>query len=951
MSLISESVIAAAKNTDIAELIGKYIKLEKIGDEYKGICPFHKEKTPSFSVITKRNAYYCFGCGAGGDPIDFVSAYENVSFREAVERIAGNIESAGSSAPVQRKSLKQEEAAEWVPVVPVPKDNTLRPMDIFNRRSGDSFEKLTCSKRWAYHDANGDLIGYICRFELPGGGKDVIPQSFCVNQKTGEMRWRWISFSKPRPLYGLDKLAKHPLAQVIIVEGEKACDAAQALYEAAGIPRDKLVVVSWAGGGKAVRFTDWSPLEGRNVGLWPDADQKPYPEQHPQAGVLMPLLEQPGMACMVDIAKRLEGVAKAIKMICPPAGVADGWDLADELPEGFNLLAHTKSQAMLMADFLAKHQTSAQGEVEQDETMPWDGMPDYEPEPDDTPDQLPATMPEAGSHDDDELVKQSGFTILGYDGGDYFLFSHNKQQVMSITKRDLSDVGLIELQEPFFWESNFPDGRGGINKKMVANWIFSIAHARGIYDPTRIRGRGAWIDKNRLVYHHGSHLTVDGQHMRITDIKSGYVYPLGRSMPEPATAMTDEEGTWLLSVAGKVRWSMMASAALMAGWVMLAPICGALPWRPHIWLLGAAGSGKSTVQAKFISALLRGVGVYAQGDSTEAGIRQKLRADALPVLIDEIESNNDADKKRTENIIGLVRKTSSESWAETLKGTATGESMSFQIRSMFCLASINANMPTKADIDRLTMLNIKTPDKKNPAASEAHWASLEADLNKIDSDETIASRLLARALALMPVIRENIAVFRRVGALKFGSQREGDQFGTLMAGCWSLTHSEPVTEAQAVAMFNSYDFREHTEDHDQDDAMKALEAILSAKIRVGTLGDFTVYELIRETSPTHRHNIIENNVADDALIRHGIRVEYGEGVGGELWFGIQSTNLANLVSGESFVTDLRGQLLRVKGAHRVSPKKYNGVLMRGVAVPLKPILDDADDHGQDDLPI
>lgn len=638
-------------------------------------------------------------------------------------------------------------------------------------------------------------------------------------------------------------------------------------------------------------------------------------------------------------------------------------DLTDE-PTDFNDLHVRQGADAVAAQILAAIdlETAIEHHAEPvpEETPPWDDIPaeayadggePAEQEPAVAP--APATAKEKAApaapaaSDYDHLEKTSGFAILGYDGGEYFLFHHGKGQVMSIRKSDITDIGLVELAEPTFWEMEFPDGKGGINKKGIAHWIFTTAHKRGIYDPSKVRGRGAWIDEGRRVFHHGGALTVDGVEMTLSSIKSKFVYQMGHALPAPREPLTDDDGLRLLRVAEMVRWTMPASAALMAGWAMLAPICGALQWRPHIWLLGAAGSGKSTVQAKFLGALLRGIGIYAQGDSTEPGIRQKLRADARPVLIDEIESNNEADKRRTEAIIGLVRKTSSESWAETLKGTATGDAMNFQIRSMFCLASINANMPTKADIDRLTKLTIKAPDKRNPKASEEHWNKLEAELNRIDGDSELSNRLLARALQLLPVIMENVKTFRRLAAMKFGTQRDGDQFGTLLAGCWSLTHSAQATEAEALEMVEKFDFKEHVEDHDQDDAQRALGEILSAKIRVGTMGDFTVYELIRESVEAHRIGVVDAPMAMATLNRHGIRVEL---LMNKVCLAPNEKNLCELVKGSSFVTDIKGQILRVKGAEREGKTmKFNGRTQRCISVPLGDILED-DQQDADDVP-
>lgn len=80
-----QQVLAA---TDIVDLIGRSVKLRKAGPDYKGLCPFHTERTPSFNVSPSRGTYHCFGCGAGGSAIRFVMEHDGLPFAEAVRRLA-----------------------------------------------------------------------------------------------------------------------------------------------------------------------------------------------------------------------------------------------------------------------------------------------------------------------------------------------------------------------------------------------------------------------------------------------------------------------------------------------------------------------------------------------------------------------------------------------------------------------------------------------------------------------------------------------------------------------------------------------------------------------------------------------------------------------------------------------------------------------------------------------
>lgn len=161
-------------------------------------------------------------------------------------------------------------------------------------------------KAWAYRDENGKVIGYVCRFEDADGGKDTIPMRLDEN---GEWKWRgWPAEGKQKPIYNLHKLKKRPNDPVLIVEGEKTCDAAEKLFPAC-------VCITWQGGCKTPAFVDWTPVIERKtrIFLWPDADA-------------------PGRKAMAYL-----------KALRPDAGVVatnelqDGWDVADPCPDGVSL--------------------------------------------------------------------------------------------------------------------------------------------------------------------------------------------------------------------------------------------------------------------------------------------------------------------------------------------------------------------------------------------------------------------------------------------------------------------------------------------------------------------------------------------------------------------------------------------------------------------------------------
>ena len=106
----SDDIIEEVRmKNDIVDVISQYVRLTRKGSSYFGLCPFHNEKTPSFSVTPSKQMYYCFGCGAGGNVFNFVMEYENYSFGEALSHLA---ERAGVELPKIEYSKAAREKAE-----------------------------------------------------------------------------------------------------------------------------------------------------------------------------------------------------------------------------------------------------------------------------------------------------------------------------------------------------------------------------------------------------------------------------------------------------------------------------------------------------------------------------------------------------------------------------------------------------------------------------------------------------------------------------------------------------------------------------------------------------------------------------------------------------------------------------------------------------------------------
>lgn len=112
---LNDQVIAQVRDAaDIVDFIGQVTPLKLAGTRYKGLCPFHREKTPSFSVDRAKGLFYCFGCGTGGDVFKFLSLTERFTFPEAVEYVAGRV---GIELPKRKRTTREADKDDLLEVI------------------------------------------------------------------------------------------------------------------------------------------------------------------------------------------------------------------------------------------------------------------------------------------------------------------------------------------------------------------------------------------------------------------------------------------------------------------------------------------------------------------------------------------------------------------------------------------------------------------------------------------------------------------------------------------------------------------------------------------------------------------------------------------------------------------------------------------------------------------
>jgi hypothetical protein len=261
---------------------------------------------------SKAGCFYDFESQEGGGLLKLISKSQNCSKEESKQwakeflDISHTIDVPQKYRTSQEKEIRNESG--WIAIQP---NNSNPPKKLYKINLGKEYQETT---RYSYRDSDGNLLFYVVRLVDKEGAKVTLPLSY-GHWKNRPERFCW-SFKQyataERPLYNLHLLKEHPNKPILIVEGEKAADAASKQFT-------DFVVISWSGGSGAVSKTDWRPLIRKEIVIWPDNDKAGFKA----ANQICAELKRQGV-------KKL-GLVDTEKLT---KEFPEKWDLADPLPSG-----------------------------------------------------------------------------------------------------------------------------------------------------------------------------------------------------------------------------------------------------------------------------------------------------------------------------------------------------------------------------------------------------------------------------------------------------------------------------------------------------------------------------------------------------------------------------------------------------------------------------------------
>ena len=383
------------------------------------------------------------------------------------------------------------------------------------------------------------------------------------------------------------------------------------------------------------------------------------------------------------------------------------------------------------------------------------------------------------------------FRIYGWDEGHKNIWVRNNQtQQLFEMRPSTSPASMLRLHsEEDYWIEKFPNNKSdGINGLRALAAVNKEADKKGVFNPGDLRGRGMYLDEGRVVFNRGDMLVVDGEITAFSDLETQYAYirrdPLLIDLNIPE--LTDKEGQELLDVVTAMGWVEPEHPLYAGGFVVTSLAGGAIPLRPVLQNSASFGSGKSEFNNNVVIPLQAGIGIKMT-NPTEAGLRQQLNNDVLPIWIDESENENPHKRQQHLQLARYCYDGSS-----TCRGGQSGKAITYQLRSSLSISGINATIPNPADRSRIVCI------RRQHQPAEV-WAAVNGRCKQLITRQT-GERLLRRVLNNVPTLCANIEVFKAAIQSRIPDgvpARYCDTYGTTLAGAHLLLSTRRLSVEEA----------------------------------------------------------------------------------------------------------------------------------------------------------
>lgn len=521
---------------------------------------------------------------------------------------------------------------------------------------------------------------------------------------------------------------------------------------------------------------------------------------------------------------------------------------------------------------------------------------------------------------------------LGFSGDHFYYTTSQNNFIQCFSPQGHNKLNLLSIMDLSYWQSLYPSQNDDeVDWTTAADDLMDRCRKKGPFNLNNVRATGAWLgEKKELILNRGDALVVEGHKVGFHSIKSRHIYePSDMTIPEPSsTFLPDDQCLYFLETLNMLKWAHPDYYKFLSGWLAIAPICGALDWRPHLWLSGPSGSGKSTIMQEVVYRILKKYALFFQGQTTEAGIRQSVGKKAVPIVFDEFETTNEKSGNRIESCIELYRQASSETNANVTKGSANGESISYSVRSAVLVSSINVNLITEADKNRFTIIEL-VKNTLSQHDSFSHFKQFQKRLNGFD--DTWVHQFNSRVFGLWDVFKHNKDLLFNEIANQYTS-RMAQQYSPLLAGYQILQSQKPIDKDLAKMLVLDTDLEFKQKEVEESDEVECLRYLMGKTIYVN--GPINSEQSVFEMLDKSINSTFQSSEWVDAAKRNGFIVKDG-------YLHIMNNHSAinDLLKGTRWVGNYSRSLNRIQGADNNGNKPIwaNGASHKVVRIPIDAI--------------
>jgi 5S rRNA maturation endonuclease (ribonuclease M5) len=457
------------------------------------------------------------------------------------------------------------------------------------------------------------------------------------------------------------------------------------------------------------------------------------------------------------------------------------------------------------------------------------------------------------------------FQFMGYDSKNYYVIPKNQSIPIQIGRTDNQIKGMMfDLADIEWWCGKFPretkDGTITLDFFESMNWFRVQGQRKGLYDESSLLGAGAHFDGDDIIVNTGNSLYSRNKKEKV----SFYQYT-GKNFYKRSVNNFDISGeAWdvpksheLFNEILNYGFDNMLDYMLITGFIALAPFASLLDRRPHLAIIGPRGCGKTTLVDLVIKPAIGDLGIFNEGKTSEAGIRQMIGKDCRPTIIDEFEAHSPEDQQRTKNILSLARSAYGGE-GQIIKGTTGQKPIVFKIKTMFMFLAININFDNDADRTRIPVLKMKKSMEKIGKSFE--FSGLRKRIfNNIDN------------------VLKNIELAKNYIVDNYGfDSRAGDTYGTLLGGFWSVVSNNEFIQSEKQnlneSVISAIEQIKINNDDIVSDEEFLLNMILNYKVKMDSYSEKTISELITETKNEQSTDLMHDNKLRQMGIRRDNKI-------------------------------------------------------------------------------